>query len=74
MRIVNVLAGALLAATTLVAQRGADQEQLRAQRAEKLQKPFLQKARWHTDYDKARAQAKAQGRVLFTYFTRSYAP
>ncbi len=32
---------------------------------EKLQQPFLKKAAWGTDYDKARAG----GRLIFAYFT-----
>jgi len=33
----------------------------------------FQKAPWVMDYDKAREQAKKDGKLLFTYFTRSYA-
>ncbi len=41
---------------------------------EKLSAPFLTKAEWKTDYDEARKLAKAKGRVILAYFTRSYAP
>ena len=33
----------------------------------------LPKAAWIADYDRARALAKQQDKLLFTYFTRSYA-
>lgn len=53
--------------------QGPTQEQLVELRTKKLAKPVFQKAPWVMDYDKARAQAKAEGKLLFTYFTRSYA-
>ena len=40
----------------------------------KLQAPFLGKAPWVLDYDEARKLAKEKGRVVFAYFTRSFAP
>ena len=43
-------------------------------RDKKLQSAFLAKADWHTDYDKARAIAKKEKKLIFTYFARSYAP
>ena len=48
------------------------QEQLVKLRSEKLAKEVFTKANWITDYDKARAEAKKSGKLLFTYFTRSY--
>ena len=50
-----------------------DQEHFITERAKKLAKPLFQKANWIFDYDKAREEAKKQGKLLFTYFTRSYA-
>jgi hypothetical protein len=49
------------------------QDSLKEKRTEKLAKPVFQKAPWVTDYDKAREQGKKDGKLLFTYFTRSYA-
>ncbi len=40
----------------------------------KLQEPWLKKAAWITDYDDAKAASKEQGKPIFAYFTRSYAP
>lgn len=42
-------------------------------RDEKLAKPVFQLAKWNTDYDAVRAEAKKTGKPIFAYFTRSYA-
>ncbi len=60
------------AASAANAQRS--QEELKARYEKKLKKEFLQKASWFTDYDEARAEAKAKGKLILTYFTRSYSP
>ncbi len=44
-----------------------------ALRDKKLKEPFLTKAAWITDYDKAREESKKSGKPIFAYFTRSYA-
>lgn len=49
------------------------QDELKTRRTEKLAKPVFQKAAWLTDYDAARAEAKKSGKLILTYFTRSYA-
>jgi hypothetical protein len=49
------------------------QDELKKRYEDKLTKPFLAAATWTTDYDKARATAKEEGKLLFGYFTRSYA-
>ncbi len=60
----------------LDAQRRGDksQEQLKAQRAEKLEKSFLENANWILDYDEARKVAQKEGKFLLTYFTRTFSP
>ena len=40
----------------------------------KLAAPFATKVKWFTDLEKARAEAKKADKVIFAYFTRSYAP
>lgn len=66
---------AALLATLLPAQNRPQpsQDDLKTLRKEKMAKPVFQKAAWVTDYDKAREQAKKENKLLFTYFTRSYA-
>ncbi|MBL8754611.1 MAG: hypothetical protein JNK15_15005 [Planctomycetes bacterium] len=49
------------------------QEDLKAKRTEKLAKEVFKKAPWVADYDKAREQAKKENKLMFAYFTRSYA-
>ena len=58
-------------APTLAAQ---SQEDLQAKFEEKLSHDFVSFGGWTTDYDAARARAKQEGKVLFVYFSRSYAP
>ncbi|GEM_PF-1953760 len=50
------------------------QEELIKRREKKLALEWIAKGGWITDYDKARALAKKTNRMIFTYFTRSYAP
>ena len=40
----------------------------------KLAKPFAKNVAWETDYDAALLRAKEEGKSIFAYFTRSYAP
>lgn len=40
----------------------------------KMAKEFVKNAAWETDYDKARERAATDGKLIFAYFTRSYAP
>lgn len=51
-----------------------EQAELIAKREKKLEGEWLKNAAWITDYDEARAEAKATGKPVFAYFTRSYAP
>jgi len=53
--------------------RQPTQEELVGLRAEKLAKPVFQKADWTFDYDAARERAREEGKLIFAYFTRSYA-
>ena len=50
------------------------QDSMEQKRDKKLALPFLKKAPWHTDYDKALEASKKSGNAIFAYFTRSYAP
>ena len=40
----------------------------------KLKSAFIKKAPWVLDYDAAKKKAKDSGKVLFAYFSRSFAP
>lgn len=49
------------------------QDDLKKRKEKELQEPFLKKAAWLLDYDKAKEAAKKSGKPIFAYFTRSYA-
>ncbi|MBI3270290.1 MAG: hypothetical protein HYZ53_14870 [Planctomycetes bacterium] len=66
--------GALVGALLLTLSATSWAQSMEEKRDHKLQSEFLKKAAWFTDYDKARAEAKKTGKVIFAYFTRSYAP
>ena len=61
--------GALGALATAVAA-----QDLEASLQEKLSKDFVQNAAWVQDFDQAKAMAAKEGKLIFGYFTRSYAP
>jgi hypothetical protein len=63
---------AALLASLLPAQDKSPEE-LTKLRTEKLAKPVFQKAPWVTDYDQVRETAKKENKLIFAYFTRSYA-
>jgi hypothetical protein len=68
------LMSAAVLAVSLPAQRQSpDQETLIERRDKKLASKFLQNATWITNYDKARAEAKKSKKLIFGYFTRSFA-
>ena len=66
-----LLALALLGAAPLHAQT---QEELVRRRDEKLAEEWLTKAPWTTAYADALERARATGKPIFAYFSRSYAP
>ena len=50
------------------------QDDLQDRLDQKLKSAFLENADWTTDFDKAKEKAADSGKVIFAYFTRSYAP
>ena len=60
-------------AATAVASAQGDQAELVKKRDDKLKAEFFKKATWITDFDQAKAEAKKSGKLIFAYFTRSYA-
>lgn len=68
---VMAVALSLFAVPSLLAQKS--QEELATMRDEKMAKKVFQQANWIFDYDKVREEAKKNDKVIFTYFTRSYA-
>ena len=58
----------------LISSVGLSQESLIAKKEQKLAEAWIKNANWILDYDKAREIAKKEQKLIFTYFTRSYAP
>lgn len=52
----------------------AYQAEMQTKFDQKMEKPFIAYGGWLTDYAQAREIAKQEGKLLFVYFTRSYAP
>lgn len=50
------------------------QAELKEWRSKKLARPVFQNAAWRTDFDAAKAEAKQAHKLMFVYFTRTYAP
>lgn len=61
----------LLALAPALAQ--GNDEELRKKRAAKVAEPWFTSNAWTDDYDVARQRARESGKVIFGYFTRSYA-
>jgi len=55
-------------------ERVYDQDDMQHRKQELLGEPWLQNADWVMTYAQAKARAKKTGKVIFGYFTRSYAP
>ena len=65
---------ALAAALVVALGSAAFGQSLEEKKEKKLASPFLKKAAWLTDYDKALEESKKTGQPIFGYFSRSYAP
>jgi hypothetical protein len=71
-----ILAGLIVAPAVLAAPLSPDDNQAKyqAKYEAKLELEFIEYGGWITDFDEAMAKAKREDKVLFTYFSRSYAP
>ena len=74
MKQIAVYGAGMLFAFALTAWAQGSQEEFKKKLEKKLDAPFLKNAGWEMDYDKARRKAKKDGKLIFAYFTRSYAP
>ncbi len=64
----------LLTLTAGAAAQHRDQETLRALLEKKQQAEFFEVADWATDLAMAKQRAEQSRKLIFAYFTRSYAP
>ena len=71
--LLSSLAAGLLFAPGIAAE-STTTDDLQAKYEKKLAKEFVGYGNWITDYDQALSTAKEQEKVLFVYFSRSYAP
>lgn len=55
-------------------QKKTEADDLKKKYDAKLAEPFVKKADWITDYEAALAASKKTGKMIFGYFSRSYAP
>jgi hypothetical protein len=72
--VTRLLSAVAILLATAALSSAQSQDDLKKKREEALKEPFLKKAPWLLDYDKALAEAKKTGKPVFAYFTRSYAP
>ena len=49
-------------------------EELEKKRDAKKAEAWFTSNGWTSDYDEARKRAKESGKIIFSYFTRSYSP
>ena len=66
----------LISTFMLLAFTGADDQQadLKAKLDKKVKEKFVETGGWLLDYQEARRQAEKQGKPIFVYFTRTFAP
>ncbi len=62
-----------LAAVMAIATPAFAQGDFEQKLKKKLDSAWIKDPKWITDYDEAKAEAKKTGKVIFAYFTRSYA-
>lgn len=71
-RVAASLLGALLLVGGL-ATPAAAQDDLQGKLDKKLAEAWIKDPAWITDYDEAKKKSAETGKVIFAYFTRSYA-
>lgn len=69
-----LLLGSVLLGTTVQAQDSGVQQKYKKSYEEALSADFITHGGWVTDYDVARERAAKEGKLIFAFFSRSYAP
>ena len=70
----NVLFALILSFAGINVANAEEQEVLQNKLESKLSEEWVSKQNWTTDYDLARRRSAESGKLIFAYFTRSYAP
>lgn len=65
---------ALMATASVPAFAQGNDEAMKAKKAKKLAAGWVTNNPWVQDYDAAMAKAEESNKLIFGYFTRSYAP
>jgi len=68
------LAAILAAASAGTAAAQDAQDALKKKYEEKIAEPWVAHGGWRLDYEKALEEAGKSGKLIFAYFSRSYAP
>ena len=74
MFVAGLTAGLGLLAALPAGAQGDRNADLQQRYEKKLKKEFVGKVAWARSFDEARATAKKEGKLVFGYFSRSYAP
>ena len=72
--ILGVLALGAALLGSVEARQGDQQDKFRQNYEKALEAEFIEYGGWVTDYDVARERAKKEGKLIFAFFSRSYAP
>ncbi len=70
----NLLFALILSLAGIGPTYAEEQEVLRNRLESKLSEKWVSSQNWTTDYDLARQRSAESGKLIFAYFTRSYAP
>ena len=70
----NLLFALILSLAGIGPTYAEEQEVFRNRLESKLSEKWVSSQNWTTDYDLARQRSAESGKLIFAYFTRSYAP
>lgn len=68
------LLAAAVAGVLLAAPMTAQEKDFQALYESKISEDWVSHGNWVLDFEEAKARAKAENKLIFAYFTRSYAP
>lgn len=68
------LLAATVAGVLLAAPMQAQQDDLKAKYEAKISEDWVTHGNWVLDFEEAKRRAKAENKLIFAYFTRSYSP
>ena len=69
-----LVAGTALMGAAQASQASGQQGKYKKNYEKALKAEFVEFGGWITDYDEARVRAEKEGKLIFAFFSRSYAP